>query len=70
MVILEGRGVAFLHSTISEYVAPTDGIVFRCLDDPLAKREIYLTYPKRKGSPMRQHLIDFIRECSPREREG
>ena len=64
-LVCEGRGVAFLRSTIPEHVAPTDGIVFYCLDDPLAKREIYLTYPKRKGSPMRQHLIDFIKECSP-----
>lgn len=68
MVILKGRDVAFLRSTIPEHVAPTDGIVFYCLDDPLVKREIYLTYPKRKANPMRQHLIDFIRECRPQER--
>lgn len=61
-LVCEGRGVTFLRSTIPEYVAPTDGIVFYCLDDPLAKRNIYLTYPKRKASPVRQHLIDFMKE--------
>ena len=61
-LVCEGRGITFLRSTIPEYVYPSDSVVFYQLDDPLAVRNIYLSYPKRKISPMRQHLIDFIKE--------
>lgn len=60
-LVCEGRGITFLRSTIPEYVAPTDSVVFYCLNDPLAVRNIYLSYPKRKTSPVRQHLIDFMK---------
>ena len=65
-LVCEGQGVTFLRSTIPEYVSPTDSVVFYQLDDPLAVRNIYLSYPKKKISPVRQHLIDFIRsEAAP-----
>lgn len=59
-LVCEGRGIAFLRSTIPEYVSPTKSVVFYCLNDPLAVRQIYLSYPKRKAGPMRQRLIDFM----------
>ena len=61
-LVCEGRGITFLRSTIPEYVYPSDNVVFYQLDDPLAVRNIYLSYPKKKISPMRQHLIDFMKE--------
>lgn len=61
-LVCEGRGVTFLRSTIPEYVAPTDKVVFYQLSDPLAVRNIYLSYPKRNTSPVRQQLIDFMKE--------
>lgn len=61
-LVCEGQGITFLRSTIPEYVAPTKSVVFYRLDDPLAVRDIYLSYPKKKSSPVRQHLIDFMLE--------
>ena len=61
-LVCEGRGITFLRSTIPEYVHPSDDVVFYRLNDPLAVRNIYLSYPKEKISPMRQHLIDFMKE--------
>jgi len=61
-LVCEGRGVTFLRSTIPEYVSPSDSVVFYQLDDPMAVRNIYLSYPKKKISPMRQHLVDFMKE--------
>ena len=59
-LVCEGQGVAFLRSTIPEYVAPTDSVVFYQLDDPAAQRTIYLSYWKRPASPVQQALIDFM----------
>ena len=61
-LVCEGRGITFLRSTIPEYVYPSENVVFYQLDDPLAVRNIYLSYPKKKVSPMRQHLIDFMKK--------
>lgn len=61
-LVCEGRGITFLRSTIPEHVHPSDDVVFYRLDDPLAMRDIYLSYPKERISPMRQHLIDFMKE--------
>ncbi len=61
-LVCEGRGVAFLRSTIPEYVSPTGSVVFYRIDDPLAVRQLYLSYPKKKLSPMGQHLIDFLQQ--------
>lgn len=46
-LVCEGQGISFLRSTIPEYVAPTNSVVFYQLDDPLAVRSIYLSYPKK-----------------------
>ena len=59
-LVCEGRGVAFLRSTIPEYVAPTDSVVFYTLDDPLATRNIYLFYRKKHSSQVQQRLIQFL----------
>lgn len=61
-LVCEGRGIAFLRSTIPEYVTPTDRVVFYGLDDPMAQRELYLTFRKKGGSPVQQNLIDFMKE--------
>lgn len=59
-LVCEGQGVAFIRSTIPECVAPTDSVVFYQLGDPLAARDIYLSYLKRGTGPVRQKLIDFM----------
>jgi len=59
-LVCEGRGVTFLRSTIPEYVAPTDAVLFYTLDDPLATRNIYLSYRKKQSSPVQQQLIAFM----------
>lgn len=65
-LVCEGRGIAFIRSLIPEYVIPNDSVVFYRLGDPLASRNIYLSYPKRKVSPVRQKLINFMeKDISP-----
>ena len=59
-LVCEGQGVTFLRSTIPEYVAPTESVVFYQIDDPLATRNIYLSYAKRGTTSVRQQLIDFM----------
>ena len=59
-LVCEGQGVSFLRSTIPEYVAPTESVVFYQLDDPLAERNIYLSYAKRGMTDVRRQLIDFM----------
>lgn len=61
-LVCEGRGVAFLRSTIPEYVMSTKDVVFYQLGDPLAVRNIYLSYPNRKATPVQQYLIDYMNE--------
>lgn len=61
-LVLEGQGITFLRSTIPTHVAPTDGVVFYQLDEPLAVRSIYLSYAKQNSNPMQQHLINFMKE--------
>ena len=59
-LVCEGQGITFLRSTIPEYVTPTDSIVFYEVDDPLASRNIYLSYPSGECPPLRQQLIDYM----------
>lgn len=61
-LVCEGRGIAFLRSTIPEYVIPTDKIVFYQLAEPDAVRNIYLSFSAKKHGSVRQELIDFILE--------
>lgn len=61
-LVCEGQGVTFLRSTIPQHVVPTNQVVFYQLDDPLAVRDIYLSYTKRKAGPMQRELIDFMEE--------
>ena len=64
-LVCEGQGVSFLRSTIPEYVAPNDRIVFYQLEDPLASRNIYLSYPEKKASAMQQKLIEYLEKKTP-----
>ena len=59
-LVCEGRGVSFLRSTIPEYVAPTESVVFYQLDDPVATRAIYLSSLKQHTNPVQQKLLDFM----------
>lgn len=59
-LVCEGQGVTFLRSTIPEYVAPTESVVFYQLDDPLSTRSIYLSYAKRGMTDVRRQLIEFM----------
>ena len=59
-LVCEGQGVTFLRSTIPEYVAPTESVVFYQLDDPLSARNIYLSYSKRGMTDVRRQLIEFM----------
>lgn len=59
-LVCEGQGISFLRSTIPEYVAPTESVVFYQLDDPIATRPIYLSYLKQPANPVQQKLIDFM----------
>lgn len=59
-LVCEGRGVTFLRSTIPQYVSPTDAVVFYTLGDPLATRNIYLSYRKKPSSPVQRRLIDYM----------
>lgn len=61
-LVCEGRGITFLRSTIPQFVSPTESVIFYQLDDPLAVRSIYLSYPKRQLTAVQQHLLDFMRE--------
>lgn len=61
-LVLEGQGIAFLRSAIPAHVAPTDKVVFYQLGDTLAVRSIYLSYVQRNTNPVRQHLIDFMKD--------
>ncbi len=63
----EGVGVSFLRSTIPEYVSPTDYVVFYQLDDPLAIRDIYLSYPRRKVDAVSRKLVDFMESKALRQ---
>lgn len=59
-LVCEGQGVSFLRSTIPEYVAPTESVVFYQLDDPIATRAIYLSSLKQHANPVQQKLLDFM----------
>lgn len=59
-LVCEGQGVSFLRSTIPEYVAPTESVVFYQVDDPLATRSIYLSYVRRGTTNVRQQLIEYM----------
>jgi len=61
-LVCEGKGVTFLRSTIPEYVAPTDSVVFYQLEDPLAVRNIYFSYAKRSQGPMQKKLLEFMQD--------
>ena len=60
-LVSEGQGVSFLRSTIPEYVAPTDSVVFyQAGPIPMATRPIYLSYLKRRANPCSRSSFDFM----------
>lgn len=66
-LVCEGRGVAFLRSTIPEHVASTESVVFYRLEDPIATRSIYLSSLKQHTNPVQQKFLDFMWEYSSRK---
>lgn len=63
-LVCEGQGIAFLRSTIPEYVSPTDKVLFYLLEDPLAMRNIYLSHRKKQTGDVLQKLIHFMKSQS------
>lgn len=59
-LVCEGQGVTLLRDTIPEYVTPNDSVVFYQLDDPLAFRNIHLSYPQKKLPPIHRELIGYL----------
>ena len=59
-LVCEGQGISFLRSTIPEYVAPTDRVVFYQLESPSALRPVFLSRLQQDLSPAQQKLADFI----------
>lgn len=60
-LVCEGQGVAFLRSTIPEFVAPTDSVIFYELDDPAAVRSIFLAY-RENAEPLTLELARYLEE--------
>ena len=56
----EGKGVTFIRSSIPEHVVATDDIVFYRLSDPLAVRNIYISYLTNKMTDVQKALVDYI----------
>ena len=63
-LVCEGQGIAFLRSTIPEYVSPTDKVLFYLLEDPLTMRNIYLSHRKKQTGDVLQKLIHFMKSQS------
>ena len=59
-LVCEGQGITFLRSTIPCHVAPTKSIVFYLIDDPLARRDTYVSYLKQDVTESSLNVIDFI----------
>lgn len=60
-LVCEGQGVTLLRDTIPEYVAPNDSVVFYQLGDPLAFRNIWLSYTERQSPSIHGELIGYLR---------
>ena len=61
-LVCEGQGVTLLRDAIPEYVTPNDNVIFYKLDDPLAFRSIYLSYPQKKIPAIHRELIEYLSE--------
>lgn len=59
-LVCEGQGISLLRASIPEYVTPTDSVVFYQLDDPLAKRGIYLSYIPQRDNTLKKQLISYL----------
>lgn len=60
-LVCEGQGMTFLRSTIPEYVAKTDLITFYQIEDPLARRSIYISHRKKHITAVQQTSIDYFK---------
>lgn len=63
-LVCEGRGVAFLRSVIPQFVSSTDSVRFYRINDPLASRDLYLSYRSIPDHPLQQALVSFIGQKS------
>ena len=61
-LVCEGQGVSMLRAAIPESVTPTDSVVFYQLDDPLAMRDIYLSYVRLRDSVLKKQLISYLED--------
>ncbi len=59
-LVCEGQGATLLRDAIPEYVAPNENVLFYQLDDPLAFRNIYLSYPQKKLPAIHRELIEYL----------
>ena len=65
-LVCEGRGLAFVRSSISECVAPTDAVRFYQIDSALAVRDVYLAYAKNRRNALVDSLVQQLLEESTR----
>ncbi len=59
-LVCEGQGATLLRDAIPEYVAPNENVLFYQLEDPLAFRSIYLSYPQKKLPAIHRELIEYL----------
>ena len=65
-LVCEGQGVSMLRASIPESVTPTDSVVFYQLQDPLAVRDIYLSYVRLRDSALKKQLIAYLEDRAAR----
>ena len=58
----EGIGVTFTRSAMPENVVPGKEVVFYRLEDPLAVRNIYISYLTNKTTDVQKALIEYMKD--------
>ena len=62
----DGGGVTLIRDDLLCYVAPTNNLLFYKIDDPLSRRNLYISYRKKKVlSAAEQSFLDFISATLP-----
>ena len=61
-LVCEGQGISMLRAAIPESVTPTDSVVFYQLEDPLAVRDIYLSYVRLRDSVLKKQLLSYLED--------
>lgn len=63
-LVCEGRGITLISSSIVDHVSPIDNVVFYRVDDPLATRNVYLSYSHREESDLLACLMKYLLNMS------